>query len=223
MNTKIIVALVVGMALFGLTSAVSASCGGGQQCQGDENVITQTTDSCGLMIGTSNILTQNSALTAAIYDGKHNEIYQTVDQCALAIGTGNTLEQYATQKAFIMEAKRNIIDQDITQSEIAFGKKNTLTQRATQLAIIDSSDKNEILQDIDQFQLAFGLNTDELCECLPPQSCGCDPCDIIVDGVSNEGGQNDHQTAIIKDCNCCETDCCPIVPPYYDAPCTTDD
>lgn len=212
MNTKIIVALVIGMALFGLTSAVSAC-----DCNKDKNLIVQTTDSCGLMIGTSNMLTQNSDLTAAIYDGKKNEIYQTVDQCALAIGTGNVLKQYATQKAFIMDAKENIIDQDITQAEIAFGRGNKLTQKAAQLAIIDGSNKNKILQDIDQFQLAFGIKPMGPCGCLDKPR-NCNPCQLITHGMNNEAGQNDKQTAIIKHDNCCEDNCCPIVPPFYTAP-----
>lgn len=196
MNTKIIVALVIGMALFGLTGAATAT-----------NNIEQETTSLGLMVGNDNILSQWSWQEAAIWgDSEDNLINQNLIQFALGIGDGNTLTQEAAQYADIVNAQENNIDQQILQAGIAFGVGNSGTQKAMQDAWIESSDEQFINQTIDQFQLAFALDEDEVCDCLglsvPPDVC--EPCDILEEGCYNGATQDDTQIAIIVGGDPCE-------------------
>ena len=195
MNTKIIVALVIGMALVGLTGAATAV-----------NNIEQQTTSLGLMVGNDNILSQWSLLEAGIFgDCEDNLINQNVTQFALGIGNGNTLEQEATQIANILNGNDNNIDQQILQAGVAFGEWNSGLQIAMQDARIENSDEQFINQTIDQFQLAFALDEDEVCDCLTPPPVDCDPCEVLEDGCFNGATQDDSQFAVIIGGNPCDS------------------
>ena len=110
MNTKIIVALVIGMALVGLTGAATAT-----------NNIEQETTSLGLMIGNDNMLSQWSWQEAAIWgDSEDNLINQNITQFALGIGNGNSGTQKAMQDAWIESSDEQFINQTIDQFQLAF-------------------------------------------------------------------------------------------------------
>ena len=202
MNTKILVALVIGIALVGLTGAASACCGYGS----DHNTVYQKTESCSALIGQGNGATQTSSIYAAISgDSDYNYVKQEIEQCALAIGKKNTLFQTANQNVEIdayynKDSDYNTVYQKISQAELAFGKRNRLTEVAGQDTSIKSSDWNYVNQDISQVEMAFGVGKPCLGRDID-RSSNDETLDGLIkylgDGKNNGASQKDWQTVSI--------------------------
>ena len=90
MNTKIIVALVIGIALVGLTGAASAQ---------DDNDVFQYSEQTSTLVGVMNFVGQGQDQLAWIHGGTGNDVDQICLQDAFAFGEFNAIEQVTDQFA----------------------------------------------------------------------------------------------------------------------------
>nr|CAI64052.1 hypothetical protein [uncultured archaeon] len=140
MNTKILVALVIGIALVGLTGAASAQ---------DDNAVFQYSEQTSMLVGVGNFVGQGQDQLAWIDGGNGNLVMQGCLQDALAVGWNNDILQGTGQYAHLY-SDASYAGQFSEQGAYVFGEDNFAGQLAGQViemggffnAAVQSNDQN---------------------------------------------------------------------------------
>ena len=149
MNTKIIVALVIGIALVGLTGAASAQ---------NVNDVTQYSKQCSTLIGVNNFAGQGQTQIAGITGGNGNVVDQFCFQDADAFGGNNDILQ-GTEQLACLYSDDSYAGQLSEQGANVVGLSNLASQFVGETIIMGGHDNSAIQLNDQTIDIGGAWNT----------------------------------------------------------------